>query len=244
MTRPNRLDVDFFVSRLKRRNPLTFVRYGDGEFSAILGKSGHNCDGHEYFPQMGLELATTLTQPRTGNFMYALGPKVRSTFGAEAEGWLQQWAPDVSWNDSEVFLHASLEGQLAPFVEEVSRHKVVLLGGSHLQPLTEAAGWRHVVTPDKNAWLWRAEARGLLAHARKDADVLLLCAGMLSKVMAYELHPLLGDRYTILDLGSLFDVYCCKDSRSYARRMVKEERQKLRRINFHSLPNFLERYAV
>lgn len=239
------IGLDFFLARIERRNPITFVRYGDGEFKAILGEQGENCDGHTYFPDLGTALRRTLTQPRMGDYMYAIGPKAARNLGMSSvvQGWLEQQAPSLLWNTSEVFLHASLNGELRKLILLLQEHKTLLLGPPHLQPMTQQLrGWTYVAVPEKNAWLERDAIKRELVSQLGAAEVVLLCAGMLSKVLAWELYPLLNARVTFLDMGSVFDMYCGKDSRTYARRMSTKQKEQLRHANFGNL--LQESYAI
>ena len=59
-----------YVDKLKRNVPFSFSRYGDGEWNAILGKPGMNCDGHEFFPEMGKLLKQTVLNPL--DYFYAI----------------------------------------------------------------------------------------------------------------------------------------------------------------------------
>lgn len=231
------LDVTFFEARLRKNNPITYVRYGDGEFNAILGKSGENCDHHAYFPIMGDELARTLIESRKGNYLYGIGPKVRSMEeGAEVATWIEQWAPNVNWNSSEAFLHASLEGRFLPLMQELRNRKVLWLAPQHMTKfLLQSKKWLHWLAPQQNAWLEKDQLRQALVwlvQQHKDIELVLFCAGMVSKIMIWELFPHWGAKMHLWDMGSVFDMYCGIDSRSYARRMLLPRKQELYAANF------------
>lgn len=236
MDKPHPIELNFFVSRVQRSNPVTFIRYGDGEFNAILGKAGHNCDQHEYFPVLGQELALTLMSPRTGNYLYSIGPKAARVMHNEVESWVDRYAPEIFWNDSEVFLKASLDGKLGTLLQALTDRRVAIVGAAHLGGLSAAAGWERVQVPEVNAWLQKKAVKQQMQRVLAEAEVLLLCAGMLSKVLAWELFPEYGTRVTLLDMGSVFDMYCGKDSRSYARRMEPARKAVLLEMNFGALP--------
>lgn len=232
----NALSIDFFTSRLARRNPIAYVRYGDGEFNAIFGRSGENCDGHTYFPMMGQQLALTLTQPRHGNYMYGIGPKAaRSEELRDAVGaWISVNAQGVTWNTSEVFLHASLEGALLPLINGLRARRVMLVGNPHLSRLELGSDMVHVPSPAKNAWLSKDRLRKEIISRMEERqpDVVLFCAGMVSKILIWELFPQWGKKVHLWDMGSVFDLYCGVDSRSYARRMRLAQKENLLRVNF------------
>lgn len=235
--------LDFFVSRLERRNPFAFVRYGDGEWNCIHHAPGENCDHSTYFPDLGEALAETLRKPHTGNYLYAMGPKAAQSplIGKSVQRWLDENAPDIIWNDSEVFLRTSLAGALYPLVRILRLRRVVLVGGAHLQALAELDPLVHVIVPDVNAWLDKERiAKDILrasfsTNPLKRAEVILFCAGMTSKVLMWELYPLMHqERVTMLDMGSVFDMYCGVDSRKYARQMPAHQKEALWRLNFIS----------
>lgn len=232
----NALSIDFFASRLARRNPIAYARYGDGEFNAIFGRDGENCDGHTYFPMMGQQLALTLTQPRHGNYLYGIGPKAaRADALRDAVGaWLEVNAQAVTWNTSEVFLHASLEGNLRPLVEGLRARRVLWLAPAHMrQFIQREETWMQWTAPSKNAWLAKDELRaGLVFNlSNHPLDAVVFCAGMVSKILIWELFPQWGKKVHLWDMGSVFDMYCGVDSRSYARRMALEKKKRLLHVN-------------
>ncbi|MEF8811131.1 MAG: hypothetical protein V5A47_09435, partial [Bacteroidales bacterium] len=53
----NNFSYKDLIDNLIDREPFAFARYGDGEWNAIFGKDGTNCDGHEYYEDMGKRLA-------------------------------------------------------------------------------------------------------------------------------------------------------------------------------------------
>lgn len=245
MTRIHALSLEFFTARLRQRAPCAFVRYGDGEFNAILGAAGQNCDGHAYFPDLGTALAKTLREPRgrrSENYLYALGPKAAQGMRECVTAWLRENAPALLWHDTEVFLRSSLTGELYPLVSALNQRRVVFVGAAHLVRLWERNLMRppqaHVVTPDVNAWLDKNRiAQDILQVVRqtnpnRQLDAVLFSAGMLSKVLIWELYPLLGNEMSLWDTGSLFDMYCGKDSRSYARKLGAARKCELARQNF------------
>lgn len=231
-----KLNLDFFTEQLRIGNPTTFVRYGDGEFSAILGVTGKNCDGHDYFESLGAALAQTITESRAYN--YAIGPKITSRdnwLTKKSLNWIEKHAKRIEWYDSEVFLTASLAGEFAPFIETLRPHRVMFVGAGRMM------GWAmqtfgdktiFISTPLPNAWLSHIGILRLIQGAANNCDVILFSAGMTSKVLMWELFPALGKTHFMLDTGSLFDMYAGSLSRSYARKLSGEQIKRLRESNF------------
>lgn len=224
------LPLSWFTERLRAGRAFAFARYGDGEFQCLLGQSGQNCDGVRYGAELASALAQTLSQPRGGEYQYALGPKTRTVAGVGA--WLQQHSRVEHWVSTETLLAASLRGELAPLVAALRTRRVALVGGAHLVHLPVLDPLAHVVVPEATAWEHREAIRaGAEAALCAGADTLLFSAGPLSKVLIWQLAPEWGGA-TLLDCGSLWDLYCGKDSRRYARRMTGAQKALLLRMNF------------
>ena len=49
---------EYYFNKIKNTEHFKYSRYNDGELIAIIGKTPNdvNCDGHQYFPQMSIEL--------------------------------------------------------------------------------------------------------------------------------------------------------------------------------------------
>lgn len=225
------LALEFFVDRLTAFQPFAFARYGDGEFNAILGTPGENCDGHIYFTGMGTELAETLIAPRWGNYIYAIGPKAARKMQGSVSRWLARYAPKLQFHTSETFVNASLTGDLLPLMEALRSRQVLIVGGAHLRPVATYLNARLLIAPRTNAWLRKADLKQQIENSIGRTDVVLFSAGMVSKILIWELFPAYRS-HMLWDTGSLFDMYCGRDSRSYARRMEAAEKVRLMRMNF------------
>ena len=63
MTKINvKFDFEDLITKIKNKENFSFSRFGDGELNCAFGKSGKNCDGHEYFPDMSVELLKILNR--------------------------------------------------------------------------------------------------------------------------------------------------------------------------------------
>lgn len=229
MMHPKPLPLSYFVDRLDRGEPVTYVRYGDGEFSALLGRDGETCDGQPYTRELGMDLLRTLAQPR--GYLYALGPRAAQGLGIDVEAFMRRRGLKIDWHDSEVFIDASTRGDLFPLVAALRKRRVLTVGPAHLRkhPAYDAVAF--VETPAKDAY--RALRRLYLEVMREayKADVICFSAGPVAKILIHDLSPHLGQSHSLLDLGSVFDWYAGVDSRGYMRRMDAETRERLRRAN-------------
>ncbi len=230
-----KLPLSYFVDKLRACEPVTFVRYGDGELSCMLGLPGHNCDGTPYTPDLGAALRKTVEQPKP--YLYSIGPKVtarQNWFAKKAELYLAGHASAIAWHDSEVLLNASVAGELKPFVDALRRREVMLVGPEHVGTC-EALPWTAWVrVPLPGAWEAHARLKEEILREAYRVDVILFSAGMTSKVLIWELYDHLGGSKSLIDCGSLWDMYSGVDSRSYARKRTPDEKAYLAHVNIGS----------
>src|SRR5512139_2007262 len=123
-----------YVRRIVDHVPFAFSRWGDGEWSAILGRSGATCDGQGYTPQLREDLTAVLVDRPT----YDLGLQAfaRRRFGGEIEEWLDANGLAPRWVDADVFAHASAAGELGAFTGALAQRAVVVVGPGHLAGIT------------------------------------------------------------------------------------------------------------
>lgn len=233
MIHPKSLPLSFFVDCLNRHRAMTIVRYGDGEFSALLGREGETCDGQPYTRELGMDLLRTLAQPR--DYIYALGPRAAQGLGIDVEAFMRRRGLRIDWHDSEVFIDASTRGDLFPFVEALRTRQVMTVGPAHLRrsPAYDAVAF--VETPAKDAYRARARLYTEVLREAYQVDTICFSAGPVAKILIYDLYPHLGQTHSLIDLGSVFDWYCGVDSRGYMRRMDPETRERLRRANLEGI---------
>ena len=109
-------------------------------------------------------------------------------------------------------------GLLAPFVRELRRHDVALVGPAHMKRLDDRVldPARHIKVPDSTAWEYaEAVTERVYAAINGGCDLVLFSAGQGSCLM---IHALWGDPYvranaTLIDTGSMWDPYCNVNSR-------------------------------
>lgn len=229
MLPPRTVGLDWFCGRIAAKEPTTFSRWGDGEWTAVFGRrpTKANCDGHPYYPKMGGELKQVLL----GRPEYPLGLQgLARRVMPEVEPWVRQnYLDDLDWIDADVFHHASGRGELGRLTEVLRRVPVVLVGPPHLHaPLKPVLGYaEHVIVPPQNCYVALA---GLVQETLGAVDrlpagaVVAVSASMPAKLLIAALHRKVGRRHSLIDFGSVWDVYAGVPSRGYMRQMAKDGR--------------------
>lgn len=210
------------VDCLTTGTPVSLSRWGDGEWHAILGHPGQNCDGQVYKAALRTALADVLCrQPR---YLLGLQPLVIDLLGSEVVAWLARRHLAFDWVDGDLFVTASQAGTLTPFVSALSQRRTLLVGPSHLEALYLFPRVGHVIVPARNAFAVYAslERQVLAAVEKMDADVVVLSAGMSANLLVDVLartHPAVS----ALDCGSLWEPYVGLVTRTYHRAILARE---------------------
>lgn len=201
---------------LEHQIPFSFSRLGDGEFNAIFGKQGGNVDGHEYFPDMGAELKRiVLSEPE---YIVGIQPLSMSHYRDEVVEFAGDL--DIDWVNSDVLHDANIKEQLKRFFDVLHDQQIIMIAPARLQGVPLSYG-RFIEVPLKNCWLEKDKIEEKLFEILPQVDyaVLLFCAGMPTNVMIDDMYKYYGDKVTMIDTGSIFDVHCGFNTRSYHKKM-------------------------
>jgi hypothetical protein len=222
--------LSHYTALLNAGQPFSFARYGDGEWLSILGATGQNCDGHPYTPGLARELGEAVTSAAD----YTFASRVTAQIRDQVVRWCKLNNVDREWHSTEVFLEASLAGKLKPLVFALRMRYVGYVGPEHLLHFANdefnVVGFAPI--PKVNAY---GEIAGMVRDALGlvdlGADTLLISAGPAANALIHRLHPRIGKRVTMIDVGSVFDPYVGVLSRSYAKRGGYDF-TKLYKVNF------------
>lgn len=201
------------LQKLEHKEPFSFARFGDGELNAMMGKAGHNCDKHEYFPDMGKRLKQIfLSKPE-----YMVGIQPLSVSQEKYLPLIEQ--AEINFVNADVIHNASIDERLGRFFDVLKTRKVVLVGPQHLEFFKATL----LVIPDRNCWLEYERIKDIIQFVMIDFEkigetnvVFLLCASMMSEVI---IDTFKNSGHTFIDMGSSLDFYAGKPSRSYHYKM-------------------------
>lgn len=217
------LALQTVIQHIKDKTPVTFSRWGDGEWYSVLGRRhGRNCDDHDYFPKMGKELRNVLLSRPP--YVLGLQNLALKVFDGKIEKWLQDNnLVDLDWVNADVFHNASGQGKLEPLLQALRQAKLVMIGPPHLAKLKKFLGYNNFVTvPPKNSYL---AVTSLLHEIYSVLDlapvgtVVSVSAGMPAKLLIDAMFNRYGHRHLLLDFGSVWDCYAGVKSRRYMQNM-------------------------
>lgn len=232
------LPYKFWLNLISSGKPFTFVRYGDGELNAMFwkprGKGGgrtRNGDGHTLRnKKMHRQMLRSFIQPGDAPNYY------RSVWMDDdcqpAERLARNYLPNIMPQDTILYnalaIHfKNIVGENYPYFKMMRNLKmpIIVIGPAHLRNLPKAGVFEYqgfVEVPYRRAYF--AQER-IIKEALDFPEPCLytIHAGPPSPIFAYRLWKARGDTCQILDLGSILDGYCGKNTRKFWRRRATPE---------------------
>lgn len=201
------------MQRIRKKDPFTLVRYGDGELTCIMhakkGGGGVNYDGDLYSAELGNMIQDSVMNPIIAeNFFYALGEHCHQIGLVRDLIRDKKWNASVKFQDAFVFVHAGIDGRLQELVDLVSENKSIFVAPEYLQTIPIKFDGR-ITTLDHNSFVDRNKiVEEIEALLNPDEHTIVLCAlGMSAIPILRTLYQKFGTRHTFIDIGSVFDPY-------------------------------------
>jgi len=213
----HRKHFDLICDDLRDGKPFTYSRFGDGEFNAILGKDGANCDGHKYFPDMGAELGNVLRSRPP--YRVGIHHGAKEPLATETLDWLTgNRCLGIPFIWSGIFHDGLKKGWMPDFFDAIRGRKVCIIGPEHLRPIHDYIEYeRFIEIPTQNCWYITKEVMQHLGRyiIPNSEQVILFCASMAANAWIHRVWEIEGDGVTLIDLGSGIDPYVGVKQRSY-----------------------------
>lgn len=198
---------DDILKNLRKKIDFSYSRFGDGEWNSILGKTGQNTDGHEYFPDMG----TTLKEILEARPPYHLGLQNLGKTQNKNNPEFIRLVEQNKWVNNELIHHANINGRLPELFDALKDRYVILVGNETLRKVSFKYD-DFVEIPMKNCWLEYDRVYQELDDLREPQCVILYCASMMSNVLTHNLYNLV---ITQIDIGSALDPWVGRNTRTY-----------------------------
>jgi hypothetical protein len=214
--------LDFDALMLAAQDPITFLRFGDGDWITTLEDPSYALQLLGGVPHASV-LLDILNQIRTG-LQTVRGP----LFGMQghvntlpiapaAEAWIAQNCPDIRWVDADALHMGNLDGRLREFVNFVNDRNLVLVGPPsinrtpHVKPIEriESGG------PDDYFDYRRLRDRVLAAQAKHGTVFVCFSGFLLARAIGMEIYREFSGKSWFIDCGTIWDPHCGDLTRGY-----------------------------
>lgn len=224
ITKP--LSIAAIVAALRSGRRVVNIRYGDGEWKAILD-IGDKRAGEQTLKtpliQETLRDSLSLLQPRDDLYLELVAMDVAERLGMASRiaHWISVYAQQTAgnWYGWGWLEAAALDGKLYPFIEWLQKKRVGFVGPVHIRrglAQNEILDLEAYVQTSADCFTaWPDLLRKIKATCQ-DVDVLLFSAGPTAKVLISQLYREDWRRsVSMIDTGSIWEPLCGRVTRSY-----------------------------
>ena len=208
------LTYNDILRKLREGEQFSFSRWGDGEWNAVLGRSGENCDGHKYFPDMGQRLKEVLESKPD----YYLGMQLLALRLNQEDKEFQRLYQMNEWGDAEIIYNEVIGGGLDDLLDTIrcinyhNERDVIVVAPQHiLDADIVSLSYACQEVNKKDAWLDYENVKLGLWGMIEGSEIILYCCGMMAGVLIDDFKHA---GVTQIDIGSAFDPLCGVYSRS------------------------------
>lgn len=211
--------LEFYVERLATKQYFAMPVYGDGEWMCLINdnkmiNSFLSGDKH------ALLGSTFKNNINTTNVYYATSIETicrcindirtqrLAAYFEKNKAWLQH----INWHDGRIILLKFIEGKLFPFIEQLRKMRIVVIGNNKLKTLNDT-----VFEYDHFIGISKSRQRGydfigtieeeIRKYGHKRDTVFLFACGHAAPVVIQRMFLEMPDNYFI-DVGKGFDYFC------------------------------------
>jgi len=210
------LTYEKVLENLKNNIPFSYARYGDGEWNAILGKNGENCDKHQYFPHMGFRLMRIIDNiPK-----YHIGMQSLARNQNTGKPEFDRLVKKNQWCSTEIFTRASIKGNMQPFFDALKGKNIIFVTNNHTSDNLNEFYHTPVYIPEVDCWneygrISSDIKKNIVKYSLTSSIIILYSASMMANVLIGDIYAAYGNMITQIDTGSVFDPYVGRNTRSY-----------------------------
>jgi hypothetical protein len=214
---------EFFINRIKNKEPFSYSRFNDGELLCTIKtinnnevRHDYNCDGHNYLPQMGEELMSSLKNSNCDNyFIQYLDTWLNDKKFIEYTELLYDKSILLGVYQYSDFLQFMLRNEPDTFIEFVNilnKNKFMVVGPNYLKKIKFLKYSYFVEVPLKNCYNDKKNILKTIKENINDNLIILFSSSMATNVFIDELHKEYGGKIFLIDVGSLWDIFFYKSN--------------------------------
>ena len=228
---------EYYFNKIKNNEHFKYSRYNDGELIAVIGNTPNsgNCDGHQYFPEMSVELRQVLLSYKYSedyvlesfDYWYNMLPYVKNIINE-----LKSLNLELSFLNTD-FIRIAHEQEPEKFInllDELKTKKLVIVGPKYLKELKRFFTFTHVIIPIKNCYLVKDEIINQIQDINRSIDnnYYLFSASMLTKIIIEVFKD--DNKNTYLDWGSVWDTFFVSSEYNFIRKRSTSSNEKYKEI--------------
>jgi hypothetical protein len=224
--------TDAQIQAIRDGTPFAFSRWGDGEWSCLLGRQGHNAAGMPYSAATRADLTAVLeSHPayEMGLSESVVHPRgMHRAMETAVPAWFCAHRVSIPWVGADGLADRSMAGTLGPFVEALRTREAVLVGPSYFSNLRFFPVVAQVVVPPRMRHedeIARLVRQTLAALQEWPGSVVAISAGMSANVLIDRVHAVRPEA-TLIDCGSLWEPYLGRAVRKYHVAVVAREQRR------------------
>jgi hypothetical protein len=231
------MNFEKYFEKIKNNEHFKYSRYNDGELIAVIGNSPNqgNCDGHQYFPQMGIELKSALLNYKENDnyplesfkYWYDTLPHIKKIIDE-----LKILNPELTFMDNDFIRipHERNPEQFLRLFEELKSKDIVIIGPKYLGKLKKFFDFDHIEIPLKNCYLQKNEIIWAIDDLNKERKnkVFLFSTSMAANIIIDEFRFDMNNTY--LDWGSVWDTFFVSAEYNFIRKRSTSNLEKYKTI--------------
>jgi hypothetical protein len=217
-------DAEWFLSKFRDGTPVTFSRWGDGEWRAAINRvRGKNCDGHPFSPNLLRELQAVLQDKP--QYTMGMQPLAVKLYGEPILKFIKDNGLEyVEWSDGDVLHKVAIKKQLGTVIDALRGRRIIMVGSKHLLKLRNGTSFDlpfdFINVGGTSVFDRRQKIMDEVSAALDKATescIVSFCSGMTTEIMLHKLYPVYGTKHSLVDFGSLWDPLAGVKSRTYMR---------------------------
>lgn len=233
-------DLSWHLKRLQNKQYYSFIRYGDGEWEALFRDSGdsHGHGKYKLTPKSKKAMNDALAKYYTEKdlFFGCQASRAKLMNQQSREFLKRHKLLKIKWLYGDVFHTPSKKGKLFPLIEELRKHKIIIIGPKFLRRSPEKLFKfvDFIQISERTGWSSKSTFNEVLLRKKKFGGgiVYSFSTGIGANILIPNLHRQMQGNF-LIDFGSLWDPFCGRNSRLYMmdKHWLKHEFKK--NLNLH-----------